>query len=598
NPSSNRRIQGRAMKAGKPISGARIWTGNRQTWTSADGTYILAGLPPGSYRIFAQSEEGPLTPSIPNPVTPDPVTWNADFLGHGQGAQSPALSITPYQAELALGETITLTPLLWQGTGDGEELLVLPFGADWRYLDDGSNQGTQWRNPDFDDSGWDSGPAQLGYGEGDEATTLSAGDDDNRHITTYFRHAFNIADPDTINSCRLSVVRDDAIVIYLNGIEVARENITSGTVSSNSEARNEVSGSAEDEILTFAVEPSLLLEGNNVLAAEVHQVDPQSADMSFDLEFSTVSNVSTVTPEWTVEEGATIDANGNFTATLPGLYRATAQFDDLSASAQLSVASSLTVSIIASRNVISEAGETATSFIISRSEASGLLEVGLSLTGNVTPGEDFQAPPQSVTFADGQSSVELSLRAIDDAMAESTETLTLSTLPSLFYAPGSPGAATIRIEDNDFINPPTVSINPSPDGIVNLTLPLQAQAQDTRLIVARGGAWRYSDTGDLPPSWQDTDFDDSGWKSGFAPLGYGESDVETEVSDGGNPKNITTYFRRSFVAEQEVPFTSLSMSLRRDDGAVVYLNGNEIHRSNMPGGNITANTRASGSVSG
>ncbi|MCP4846694.1 MAG: PKD domain-containing protein, partial [Verrucomicrobiaceae bacterium] len=47
NPSSNRRIQGRAMKAGKPISGARIWTGNRQTWTSADGTYILAGLPPG-----------------------------------------------------------------------------------------------------------------------------------------------------------------------------------------------------------------------------------------------------------------------------------------------------------------------------------------------------------------------------------------------------------------------------------------------------------------------------------------------------------------------------------------------------------------------
>ena len=598
NPSSNRRIQGRVIKAGKPIAGARVWAGNRQTWTGADGTYILAGLPAGSYRIFAQSEEGLLTPSLPNPVTPDPVTWNADFLGHGQGTRPAALTVTPFRATLALGETIKLTPLLWQDAGDDESLPVVPFGDNWLYLDDGSNQGTQWRNPDFDDSGWNSGPAQLGYGEGDESTTLSAGDDNDRHITSYFRHTFEVTDPGTINSCRLRVVRDDAVVIYLNGIEVARENITSGTVASNSEARNEVSGAAEDEILIFAVEPSLLLEGSNVLAAELHQVDPQSADLSFDLEFSLKRNVTLVTAQWTVDEGATIDTAGNFTATLPGLYTATAERDGLSASAELSVPSNVTVSINASRNVISEAGETPASFIISRSESSGPLEVGLSLTGSAAAGTDFPELPGSVTFADGESSVELSLSAIDDAIAESTETLTLGTLPSLLYSPGSPGAVTIRIEDNDFINPPVVSIDPSPDGIVNLTLPLQAQVEDTRVIVAQGGAWRYSDTSGLPVSWRARDFDDSEWKSGFAPLGYGESDVETEVSDGGSQKNITTYFRRSFVAEQEVPFTSLSMSLRRDDGAVVYLNGNEIHRSNMPGGNITANTRASGSVSG
>ncbi|MCH2061705.1 MAG: PKD domain-containing protein [Verrucomicrobiales bacterium] len=596
NPSSNRRIQGRVLKAGIPISGARVWTGNRQTWTGSDGTYILAGLPAGSYRISAQSGEGPLVSFLPNPITPDPVTWNADFLGHGQGTRPAALTISPFRTTLTPGQTIRLTPLLWQGAGQGTT--VVPFGSNWRYLDDGSNQGTQWRSPEFDDSGWDSGPAQLGYGEGDEATTLSAGDDDDRHITSYFRHAFDVADPGAINSCRVRVVRDDAIVIYLNGTEIARENITSGTVSSNSEARNEVSGSAEDEILLFAFEPSLLLEGSNVLAAEVHQVDPQSSDMSFDLELSLAGNVTPVNPEWSVGEGATIDEAGNFTATLPGLYRATAQLDGLSASAEIGVASDVTVSINTSRSVISEAGETPASFIITRSDASGTLEVGLSLAGSVTVGEDFLDLPGSVTFADGESSVELPLRAIDDAAAEPTETLTLGTIPSLLYSPGSPAVGTIRIEDNDFINPPTVSIDPPADGIVNLTLPLRAEAQDTRLLVAQGGAWRYSDTGALPSSWRQRDFDDSEWKSGFAPLGYGESDVVTEVSDGGSPKNITTYFRRSFVAGEGTPFTSLTMRLRRDDGAIVYLNGNEIHRSNMPGGNITANTRASGSVSG
>ena len=596
NPSSNRRIQGRVIKAGIPIAGARVWTGNRQTWTGSDGTYILAGLPAGSYRVFAQSEEGPLVALFSNPISPNPVAWNADFLGHGQSTQPARLTISPFKATLSPGETINLTPLLWQETGQSST--VVPFGSNWRYLDDGSNQGTQWRNSDFDDTGWSSGTGQLGYGEGDEATTLSAGDDNDRHITSYFRHAFSVSDPNAINSCRVRVVRDDAIVIYLNGTEIARENITSGTVSSNSEARNEVSGSAEDEILIFTFEPSLLVAGSNILAAEVHQVDQQSSDMSFDLELSLASNATQVTPEWSVEEGAIIDAQGNFTATLAGLYKATAQIDGLTAFAEVSVASDVTVSINTSRSVISEAGETPASFIITRSDPSGPLEVGLSLIGSATAGVDFLELPDRVIFAEGESSVELPLRAFDDSLTEPTETLTLSTIPSLLYSPGSPSANTIRIEDNDFINPPTVAIEPPENGIVNLSLPLQAQAQDTRLIISQGGAWRYYDNGALPTSWRGRNFDDSGWKSGFAPLGYGESDVVTEVSDGGNPKNITTYFRRSFVASEGAPFTSLLMQLRRDDGAVVYLNGNEIHRSNMPGGNISANTRASGSVSG
>src|SRR5262249_33094290 len=61
-------------------------------------------------------------------------------------------------------------------------------GAAWRYLDDGTDQGTAWREVSFDDSAWASGPAQLGYGDGDEATVVSFGPDaNNKYITTYFR---------------------------------------------------------------------------------------------------------------------------------------------------------------------------------------------------------------------------------------------------------------------------------------------------------------------------------------------------------------------------------------------------------------------------
>src|SRR5687767_9904937 len=42
----------------------------------------------------------------------------------------------------------------------------------WKYLDNGSDQGTAWRAPGFDDSDWESGPAELGYGDGDEATRV------------------------------------------------------------------------------------------------------------------------------------------------------------------------------------------------------------------------------------------------------------------------------------------------------------------------------------------------------------------------------------------------------------------------------------------
>jgi len=47
---------------------------------------------------------------------------------------------------------------------------LVSMGAVWKYLDSGVDQGNAWIAPAFDDSGWASGPAQLGYGKGGRKT--------------------------------------------------------------------------------------------------------------------------------------------------------------------------------------------------------------------------------------------------------------------------------------------------------------------------------------------------------------------------------------------------------------------------------------------
>ena len=56
------------------------------------------------------------------------------------------------------------------GTQAQTNIPLVPMGAVWKYLDTGVDQGTAWIAPAFNDSAWPSGPAQLGYGDGDEAT--------------------------------------------------------------------------------------------------------------------------------------------------------------------------------------------------------------------------------------------------------------------------------------------------------------------------------------------------------------------------------------------------------------------------------------------
>jgi len=162
---------------------------------------------------------------------------------------------------------------------------LVPTGAIWKYLDNGSNQGTAWRASGFDDSTWPSGAAQLGYGDGDEVTTVGFGPDtNNKFITTYFRRAFSVTSAAAFNALTLRLMRDDGAVVYINGVEVWRTNMPTGTISSSTLASVAIGGADESAFVQTTLSPSLLVNGANVLAVELHQSGGTSTDISFDLQ--------------------------------------------------------------------------------------------------------------------------------------------------------------------------------------------------------------------------------------------------------------------------------------------------------------------------
>jgi hypothetical protein len=74
--------------------------------------------------------------------------------------------------------------------------------------------------------------------------------------------------------------------------------------------------------------------------------------------------------------------------------------------------------------------------------------------------------------------------------------------------------------------------------------------------------------------------------------------TELDYGPDAGDKYRTVYFRVWVSVSSEVEVLDLTLSLRRDDGAVVYLDGLEFLRDNMPGDQIGFDTLASSTVSG
>jgi len=161
----------------------------------------------------------------------------------------------------------------------------------WKYSDSGTDLGNSWIAANFNETSWKSGQAELGYGDNDEKTVIGYGaDSNNKYITSYFRKSFVLNNKQKVSGLTLLLKCDDGAVIYLNGSEIQRYNMPSGTIGFGTLATASISGATESQFQSFPIAPDKLINGTNIIAIEVHQAAPTSADVSFDLELSAAMN--------------------------------------------------------------------------------------------------------------------------------------------------------------------------------------------------------------------------------------------------------------------------------------------------------------------
>ena len=185
--------------------------------------------------------------------------------------------------EMALGSALVTV----QGGGLEEEVVLLSEGAVWSYLDNGSDQGVLWQAVNFDDSGWQRGRAELGYGDDDEVTEVSFGPNSrNKYATTYFRSEFNVNDIENISTLEMRLKYDDGAIIYINGKEFFKtSNMESGMAFD--EFTVDGDDAPTENFQEFSqLSADLLVAGKNVIAVEIKQGDDRSSDISFDLQLS------------------------------------------------------------------------------------------------------------------------------------------------------------------------------------------------------------------------------------------------------------------------------------------------------------------------
>ncbi|RIK82106.1 MAG: hypothetical protein DCC68_07185 [Planctomycetota bacterium] len=475
-------------------------------------------------------------------------------------ATATITTVPPVETQPDTYHTREDTPLVVSSAAVPRTETLLPRGSLWRYIDDGSNQGTAWRELGFAETGW-KGPveAEFGYGDGGEGTVIicdpnpadgcadTPTDLNDNFITSYFRRRLVLDQVDDIHELVIRLRRDDGAAVYVNGVEVVRDNLAAGAAFDTP-----ASATASDDGATFIefIAPAdMLVVGTNVVAVEVHQASASSSDVSFDLELAARrGNLSVL-------------ANDRNNA--GGALSASVVTQPVHGTLSLNAAGGFTYSPAANYNGPD------------------------SFTYRATP----TTPPETVTLV---------VDPVDDApspVADGPYNASVGT-PLVVDA-----AAGVLANDGDLENDPLSAIVYSEPSLGTLSLsadggftytPLVAGSdsfsyravQDTT-FVPFGSRWTFLDNGtDQGTAWQAAAFDDSAWATGVGELGYGDGDETMLVGYGtsGSNKYVTTYFRREFYVDNTAALAEVVARAIRDDGIAVYVNGTEVGRDNLPAG--------------
>ncbi|MCX8156248.1 MAG: DUF11 domain-containing protein [Verrucomicrobiae bacterium] len=412
----------------------------------------------------------------------------------------------------------------------------------WRYNQNGQDLGTSWREVGYDDTSWPTGYGafanESGYSNTWQVPTntwLQLDANGSRILTYYFRTTFVVTNLLNNPSLFLRYQLDDGMVVYLNGVEIWRTNLPTGEITYSTGA---LSAHTENVLNSTNVAVTNLVAGTNLLAVEVHQQSATSSDIYF---------------------GMSVD--------LIGLSGAAATYQVQGSNVVFSVASL-------------PAGGTMTATVVARAGTLGQNTVratGGSSTADPAPGNNTATV---VTLVNPPPSANLAL-----TLTDFPDPIQVGNL--LTYTLMVSNAGTIWATN-------TWLTNTLPSGVefVSATISNAGLVTQYMTLVSFSNTWAYNQSNvALGVAWKEIAYDYSSWPVGEAVLAY-ETDplplpVLTQLNLTNELGRIPTYYFRSTFDYQGPPTNLLRLRLLVDDGAVVYLNGQEIYRTtNMPSGAI------------
>lgn len=478
----------------------------------------------------------------------------------------------------------------------GEALMAV--GADCRFFRGVSTPPVDWNATGFDDTTWEEGVTGIGYGDGDDATVL----DDMRfedgvhagYLSVYVRQIFDLADPADIENLILRVRYDDGFVAYLNGVEVARENLSASPLFHDTPA-DRAAGNVDDRSnqSEWVINDAKihLVTGTNTLAVELHNASLTSSDATIIPELVNGSAAPFVAVKGVEELHHLLHLRGIYSRkqlqTVMGEFwenhfttdydKVRDYFEDLDVYQTLE-------NIDASRASSQVRTEAAS---LEYDEYEFFYENGLGNFGDLLLFS--AASPTMLIYLDSvlnlkdapnenyaREILELHSHGVDNGYTQ----FDIEELARCFT-----GWTIRKVKPEDKQVFPALARTP-------LITPSISVASETPIIDA-GDNWDFfRGTGEPSPDlngdptidWTAVDYIPSGWESGPSGFGYGDGDDTTELTDmqfddGVQAGYVSVYVRKTFTVTSG-GFDALVLEVDYDDGYVAYLNGKEIARSN------------------
>ena len=172
------------------------------------------------------------------------------------------------------------------------------FGSTWKYLDNNTRPAS-WETTAYNDAAWASAPSKFGF-NASQTTCIATGCAPSctpassciKYRTTYYRKVVSIATA-SYYAVRMNLKRDDGVVIYVNGTEVARDNMPTGAIAHATRASANITvGTGEDYTVDIPI--ASFTNGNNTIAVEVHLQADKALDESFDMQIQGLGDNGTL----------------------------------------------------------------------------------------------------------------------------------------------------------------------------------------------------------------------------------------------------------------------------------------------------------------